>query len=210
MPSSVGLAAILARKPRIEMQPAVGRHRRTNIGEQHANIFRADVHVSHHAFLREERAGNLPHGQLPVVQPHDVAPAHPSEGGIVERPTTEQSHDELARNFGSRQTRSTNGHRGANISTQEPRDSCPGGRWAHPPSTGGDLTNSRVRSTLLFYTKSPFSHFLGGRRQKNANIVVCARGRRRPQAPTLRVLGCANAFERNYKSSSLYPQSKAC
>ena len=48
----------------------------------HANIFsRTDVHVSHHAFVREEqRAGNLPHVQLPVVQPHDIAPAHPSEG----------------------------------------------------------------------------------------------------------------------------------
>ena len=34
------------------------------------------------------------------VQPHDIAPAHPSEGGIVERPTTEQSHNELARNSG--------------------------------------------------------------------------------------------------------------
>ena len=33
----------------------------------------------------------------------------------MERPTTEQSHGELARNFGSRQTRSTHGHRGANI-----------------------------------------------------------------------------------------------
>ena len=132
---------------------------------------------------------------------------YPSEGGIVERPTTEQSHGELARNFGSRQTRSTHGHRGANISAQEPRDSRPGGRWAHPPSTGGDLTNSRVRSTHPFHTKSPFSRFGGGRRQKSENIVVSARGRRRPQAPTLRTLGCAIARKYDYKSSSLYAQS---
>ena len=55
MPSSDCLAAILARKPPIEMQPAAGRHRRTNFGCQHANTSRTDVHVSHHAFLREER-----------------------------------------------------------------------------------------------------------------------------------------------------------
>ena len=59
-------------------------------------------------------------------------------GDIGERPTTERSHDELARNFGSRQTRSTHGHQGANVSAQQPRDSRPGGRRAHPPSTGGD------------------------------------------------------------------------
>ena len=156
---------------------------------------------------REERAGNLAHAQLPVVQPHDFAPVHPSEGGIVERPTTEQSHGGLARNFGSRRTLSTHGHWGAEISAQDPRASRPGGRWAHPPSTGGDLTSSRVRSTHPFHTKSPFSRFFGCRRQKNKNIVVSARGRRTPQAPTLRVLGCANARKYDYKSSSLYAQS---
>ena len=204
--SSVCLAAILARKPRIEMQPAAGRHRLTNVGFLHANIFRTDVRVSHHAFLQEERAGDLPHAQLPVVQPHGTA-VHPSEGDIVERPTTEQSHGELARNFGSRQTLTTYGHRRANISAQEPRDSRPGGRWTHPPSTGGDLTNSRVRSTHPFHTKSPFSRFFGGRRQKSENITVSARGWRRPQAPTLRTSGCANARKCDYKSSSLYAQS---
>ena len=70
-----------------------------------------------------------------------------------------------------------------------------------------NLTNSRVRSTHPFHTKSPFSRFLGGRRQKSENIVVSARGRRRPQAPTLRISGCANARKYDYKSSSLYSQS---
>ena len=117
---------------------------------------------------------------------------------IVERPTTEQSHDELARNFGSRQTLSTHGHRRANISAQEPRDSRPGGRWAHPPSTGGDLTNSRVRSTHPFHTKLPFSRFGGGRRQKSENTIMSARGRRRrrPQAPTLRLCALRGARTR--------------
>ena len=49
--------------------------------------------------------------------------------------TIEQSHVEPARNFGSRQTLPTHGHRGANISAQEPRDSRPEGRWEHPPLT---------------------------------------------------------------------------
>ena len=70
-----------------------------------------------------------------------------------------------------------------------------------------NLTNSRVRSTHPFHTKSPFSRFLGGRRQKSENIVVSARGRRRPQAPTLRISGCANARKYDYKSGSLYSQS---
>ena len=68
-------------------------------------------------------------------------------------------------------------------------------------------TNSRVRSTHLLHTKSPFSRFFGCRRQKSENIVVSARGRRTPQAPTLRILGCANARKYDYKSSSLYSQS---
>jgi len=71
-------------------------------------------------------------------------------------------------------------------------------------------TNPRVRSTHLLHTKSPFSLFFGRRRQKNANIVVSARGRRTPQAPTLRILGCANARKYDYKSSSLYSQSNPC
>ena len=65
-----------------------------------------------------------------------------------------------------------------------------------------NLTNSRVRSTHPFHTKSPFSRFGGGRRQKSENIIVSARGRRRPQAPTLRISGCANARKYDYKSSS--------
>ena len=73
-----------------------------------------------------------------------------------------------------------------------------------------NLTNSRVRSTHPFHTKSPFSRFGGGRRQKSENIVVSARGRRRPQAPTLRTLGCAIAREYDYKSSALYSRSKLC
>ena len=68
-------------------------------------------------------------------------------------------------------------------------------------------TNSRVRSTRLLHTKSPFSRFFGCRRQKNKNIVVSARGRRTSQAPTLRVWGCVNARKYHYKSSSLYSQS---
>ena len=68
-------------------------------------------------------------------------------------------------------------------------------------------TNSRVRSTHLLHTKSPFSRFFGCRRQKSENIVVSARGRRTPQAPTLRILGCANARKYDYKSSSLYSRS---
>ena len=68
-------------------------------------------------------------------------------------------------------------------------------------------TNSRVRSSHPFHTKSPFSRFFGGRRQKSENITLSARGRRRSQAPTLRVLGCAIAREYDYKSSSLYSQS---
>jgi hypothetical protein len=70
-----------------------------------------------------------------------------------------------------------------------------------------NLTNSRVRSSHPFHTKSPFSRFFGGRRQKSENIMLSARGRRRPQAPTLRFLGCANARKGDYKSSSLYSQS---
>ena len=70
-----------------------------------------------------------------------------------------------------------------------------------------NLTNSRVRSTHPFHTKSPFSRFGGGRRQKSENIIVSARGRRRPQAPTLRTSGCANARKYDYKSNSLYAQS---
>ena len=70
-------------------------------------------------------------------------------------------------------------------------------------------TNSRVRSTRLLHTKSPFSRFFGCRRQKNKNIVVSARGRRTSQAPTLRVLGCVNARKYDFKSSSLYSQSNA-
>ena len=70
-------------------------------------------------------------------------------------------------------------------------------------------TNSRVRSSDLFHTKSPFSRFFGCRRQKSENIVVSARGRRTSQAPTLRVLGCANARKYDYKSSSLYAQSSS-
>ena len=68
--------------------------------------------------------------------------------------------------------------------------------------------NSRVRSTHLLHTKSPFSRFFFGcRRQKNKNIVVSARGRRTPQALTLRILGCVNARQYDFKSSSLYSQS---
>ena len=37
--------------------------------------------------------------------------------------------------------------------------------------------------------------------------MLSARGRRRPQAPTLRFFGCANARKGDYKSSSLYSQS---
>ena len=70
-----------------------------------------------------------------------------------------------------------------------------------------NLTNSRVRSTHPFHTKPPFPRFGGGRRQKSENIVVSARGRRTPQAPTLRTSGCANARKYDYKSSSLYAQS---
>jgi len=72
-----------------------------------------------------------------------------------------------------------------------------------------NFTNSRVRSSHPKHTKSPFSRFFGGRRQKSENITRSARGRRRPQAPTLRVLGCAIAREYDYKSSSLYAQSTA-
>ena len=43
------------------------------------------------------------------------------------------------------------------------------------------------------FTQNHFSHFLGGRRQKSERIVVSARGRRSPQAPTLRTFGCAIA-----------------
>ena len=68
-------------------------------------------------------------------------------------------------------------------------------------------TNSRVRSSDLFHTKSPFSRFFGCRRQKSENIVVSARGRRTSQAPTLRISGCANARKCDYKLSSLYAQS---
>jgi len=68
-------------------------------------------------------------------------------------------------------------------------------------------TNSRVRSSDLFHTKSPFSRFFGCRRQKSENIVVSARGRRTSQAPTLRISGCANARKYDYKLSSLYAQS---
>ena len=68
-------------------------------------------------------------------------------------------------------------------------------------------TNSRVRSTHLSHTKPPFSRFFGCRRQKNKNIVVSARGRRTPQAPTLRIFGCVNARKYDFKSSSLYSRS---
>ena len=68
--------------------------------------------------------------------------------------------------------------------------------------------NSRVRSTHLLHRKSPFSRFFGCRRQKSENIVASARGRRTPQAPTLRIWGCANARKYDYKSSSLYSRSR--
>ena len=70
-------------------------------------------------------------------------------------------------------------------------------------------TNSRVRSSDLFHTKSPFSRFFGCRRQKSENIVVSARGRRTSQAPTLRISGCANARKYDCKLSSLYSQSRS-
>ena len=60
-----------------------------------------------------------------------------------------------------------------------------------------------------FSNKTALSSFWGGgRRQKNESIVVSARGRRTPQAPTLRISGCANARKYDYKSSSLYSQSR--
>ena len=43
--------------------------------------------------------------------------------------------------------------------------------------------------------------------QKSKNIIVSARGRRRPQAPTLRTLGCAIAQKYDSKSSALYSRS---
>ena len=42
---------------------------------------------------------------------------------------------------------------------------------------------------------------------KSENTIVSARGRRRPQAPTSRTSGCANARKYDFKSSSLYGQS---
>ena len=63
-----------------------------------------------------------------------------------------------------------------------------------------------VFGSLAFF---PPSHFRGGRHQKSDKIVVSARGRRRPQAPTLRTLGCAIARKYDYRSSALYSQSKA-
>ena len=65
------------------------------------------------------------------------------------------------------------------------------------------LSVSNELNELASSQYAPFSHkiaifsFWGGRRQKSENIFVSARGRRRPQAQTLRTLGCAIARKKN-------------
>ena len=61
-----------------------------------------------------------------------------------------------------RNSDSTHGHRGTKKIARQPRDSRLGGRWAHPPPTGGDGPTILVFSMHFFphHPKSPFLVFL--------------------------------------------------
>ena len=113
----------------------------------------------------------------------------------MERPTTEQPHDELARNFGSCLTRSTHGHRGADKIAQQPRDSRPPGgrwRWAHPPPTGGDGPTIIVFSVHFrtFVSNLSFSRLLVPKTAKTRPLCSPRMNKGGPsQAPSLRTLG---------------------
>ena len=134
------LTAFLARKPRIEMQPAIGRHRRTNVGFQHAYISRTDVHVSYHALLREERAGRT--FRMRNSQSYSLTRSHP--------PTREKatSWNAPPQNNPTMNLCVTSGLAkpspptdiGERIKSHSSRAIrvLEGGRWAHPPPTGGD------------------------------------------------------------------------